>query len=98
MDYISRGKLSIAGILLRFVNNDLLPGTGISPKQFWEGLDKYVHELTPKNKSLLEIRENLQKKIDSWHRDNKEKKINTKSYINFLKGCLNHHQYSRRLF
>ncbi|MBA1337727.1 MAG: malate synthase [Pelagibacterales bacterium] len=85
MDYISRGKLSIAGILLRFVNNDLLPGTGISPKQFWEGLDKYVHELTPKNKSLLEIRENLQKKIDSWHRDNKEKKINTKSYINFLK-------------
>jgi len=83
--YISLGQLSIASELLTFVNNELLPGTGISKKNFWHGLDKCVHELSPKNKNLLEFREILQKKIDIWHRDKKGKKINSKKYLNFLK-------------
>ena len=61
MDYILQGKLSVAGVLLRFINNEVLPGTGIDPKKFWDGLDKYSHELAPKNKALLEFRQNLQK-------------------------------------
>ena len=60
--YISLGKLSVASILLDFVNNELLPGTDVSRKKFWAGLDKCVHELSPKNKNLLEFREILQKK------------------------------------
>ena len=84
MDYISQGKLSIAGVLLRFINNELLPGTNIEPKRFWEGLDKCAHELTPKNKKLLEFRENLQKNIDNWHRNKKGKKIDAKEYEDFL--------------
>ena len=85
MDYILQGKLSIAGVLFRFVNNELLPDTDIDPKKFWEGLDKYAHELAPKNAKLLEFRESLQKKIDVWHRDRKGEKINVKDYSNFLK-------------
>ena len=85
MDYILQGKLSIAGVLFRFINNELLPDTGIDPKKFWEGLDKYAHELAPKNAKLLEFRESLQKKIDVWHRDRKGEKINVKDYSNFLK-------------
>ena len=54
MDYISQDKLSIAGVLFRFVNDEMLPGTGIEPKVFWSGLDKYVHELAKENKKLLE--------------------------------------------
>ena len=83
--YVSLGQLSIASELLAFVNNELLPGTGISKKKFWNGLDKCVHELSPINKNLLEFREILQKKIDIWHRDRRGKKINTKKYLNFLK-------------
>ncbi|HIF61827.1 MAG TPA: malate synthase G [Candidatus Pelagibacter sp.] len=83
--YISIGNLSIASELLDFVNNELLPGTGISKKKFWVGLDKYAHELSPKNKNLLEFREILQKKIDIWHRERKTKKINSKKYLSFLK-------------
>jgi malate synthase len=83
--YSSIGKLSIANELLEFVNNELLPGTGITKKRFWGGLDKCVHELISKNKNLLEFREILQKKIDIWHRDKKGKKINYKKYLNFLK-------------
>ena len=52
MDYILQGKLSIAGVLFRFVNNELLPNTGIDPKKFWHGLDKHAHELAPKNKEI----------------------------------------------
>ena len=83
--HISRGQLSISSKLLDFVNGELLPGTGVSKKKFWKGLDKSAHELAPKNKNLLEFREILQKKIDIWHRENKTKKINTKKYLNFLK-------------
>ena len=83
--YVSLGNLSIAARLLDFVNNELLVGTGIGQKKFWSGLDKCVHELALKNKNLLEFREILQKKIDIWHRDKKSKKINLKSYLNFLK-------------
>jgi len=84
MDYILQGKLSVAGVLLEFVNNELLPGTGIDPNKFWEGLDNSVHELAPKNKKLLEFRENLQKEIDNWHKEKKGEKINIKEYSNFL--------------
>tara|TARA_Y100000590_G_scaffold445239_1_gene577077 strand:+ start:1921 stop:4080 length:2160 start_codon:yes stop_codon:yes gene_type:complete len=83
--YIPIGRLSIASELLDFVNNELLPGTGINEKDFWYGLDKCVHELAPKNKELLEFRENLQKKIDAWHKNKKGEKINIEEYSNFLK-------------
>jgi len=83
--YISYGRLSIASKLFDFINNDLLPDTGITKGNFWRGLDKYAHELAPQNKNLLEFREILQKKIDIWHRDKKGKKISAKKYLNFLK-------------
>ena len=82
--YISHGHLSIASELLDFVNNELLPGTGVAKEIFWNGLDKCAHELTPKNRELLEFRENLQKKIDIWHRDRKGEKIDIIEYSNFL--------------
>ena len=82
--YILLGRLSIASKLLDFVNNELLPGTGVTKENFWNGLDKCAHELAPKNRKLLEFRENLQKKIDIWHRDRKGKKIDIKEYSNFL--------------
>ena len=83
--YTSSGRLSIASELFNFVNNELLPGTNVTKKSFWSGLDKCVHELSPENKNLLEFREILQKKIDIWHRDKKREKINNKKYLNFLK-------------
>jgi len=82
--YISLGQLSIASELLDFVNIELLPGTGVTKENFWSGLDKYAHEIAPKNKKLLEFRENLQKKIDIWYRDKKGEKIDIKEYSNFL--------------
>ena len=83
--YIKIKNLSVSEKLLNFVNDELLPGTKIKKELFWNGFDKYVHELAPKNKKLLEIREKLQKKIDDWHKDRKGEKINIKKYEEFLK-------------
>ena len=84
-NYQKVNNLKIADELLSFVNNDLLKDTNISPKVFWLGFDKAVHELAPKNKSLLKKREDLQKKIDEWHIKNKGKEIQVKEYKKFLK-------------
>ena len=74
--YTKIENLSISEKLLNFVNKELLPGTKIKKENFWKGFDKYAHELSLKNKILLEKREKLQKKIDAWHKDKKGKKIN----------------------
>ena len=60
--YLSLGNLSVAPELLNFINNELLPGTGITKKRFWNGFDRCVHELTPINKKLINNRDVIQKK------------------------------------
>ena len=55
-------NLSVSNKLLNFVNEELLKDTNISSEKFWEGFDRVVHELAPKNKDLLKVREALQKK------------------------------------
>ena len=84
MNYSSKGKLSVSKELLDFVENELLPETNIKPEKFWDGFDRVVHELAPKNKKLLDIRGQMQKKIDEWHIDNKGKVFDYKNYTNFL--------------
>ena len=83
-NYIKIKNLSVSEKLLNFVNGELLPGTKIKKEFFWDGFDRYVHELAPKNNKLLEIREKLQKNIDDWHKDRKGQKINIKKYKEFL--------------
>ena len=83
--YENVNNLKVTKELLSFVNDELLKNTGINPKKFWSGFDKVVHELAPKNRELIKIREDLQKKIDDWHIANKGNKINIDEYKNFLK-------------
>ena len=78
-------NLSVSNKLLSFINEELLKDTNISSEKFWEGFDRVVHELAPKNKDLLKIREDLQKKIDDWHIGNKGNEINLEEYKKFLK-------------
>jgi len=83
--YTKIHNLSVSNKLLNFVNEELLKDTNISSEKFWEGFDRAVHELAPRNKDLLRIREDLQKKIDAWHIENKDNEINLEVYKNFLK-------------
>jgi malate synthase len=83
--YIKINNLSISEELFNFVNSELLPNTKIIIKKFWNGFDKAAHELAPINKSLLEKRDELQKKIDEWHKKHKGNQFNLNEYTNFLK-------------
>ena len=86
INYKNVNNLKVSENLLNFVNNELLKETNIDPKKFWSKFDEIVHELEPKNKTLLKIREQLQKKIDEWHKSKKDKEFNKSEYINFLKS------------
>ncbi len=84
-NYENVNNLKVKKNLLRFVNEDLLEGTHISSEKFWLGFDNIVHELSPKNKELIEFRDILQRKIDNWHIENKDKQIKIEDYKKFLK-------------
>ncbi len=61
------GGLQVAKVLFDFVNNEAIPGTGISAEQFWRGAQSVINDLAPKNKALLAKRDDFQAKIDAWH-------------------------------
>jgi malate synthase len=60
--------LQVATVLHRFVEEQVLPGTGITAAAFWRGFDAIVNDLAPKNAALLAERERLQAELDRWHR------------------------------
>ena len=84
-NYKSVNKLKVSEDLFYFVNNELIKDTNIIPEKFWQGFDEAVHGLVPKNKELIKTRENLQKKIDDWHIENRGNKIIIDEYKKFLK-------------
>ncbi|QID19202.1 malate synthase G [Nitrogeniibacter mangrovi] len=64
------GGLQVANELKSLLENDILPGTGVTAEQFWSGLDAIVSDLAPKNAALLAKRDELQSKLDAWHKAN----------------------------
>ena len=60
-------RLHVATSLHRFIEDEVLPGTGIESAAFWQGFDAIVHELAPKNAALLAERDRLQAEMDAWH-------------------------------
>ena len=79
------GNLQVAKQLERLLAEEILPGLNISEEQFWDSFNHIVEEFVPRNKSLLEDREDLQKQIDQWHLERKDQKHNHEDYKTFLK-------------
>jgi len=68
---VQHAGLQIADVLYRLVNEEVAPGTGISPDQFWDAMAAVIKDLAPKNRALLAKREQIQAQIDDWHRANR---------------------------
>ncbi|OJZ74180.1 malate synthase G [Mycobacterium paraffinicum] len=83
-DRVSVGNLRVARVLYDFVNNEALPGTDIDPDSFWAGVDKVVTDLTPKNRDLLNRRDELQAQIDKWHRQRVIEPFDVDAYRQFI--------------
>ena len=82
---ILRYNLSVERSLVDFIENLALPGTGISEDNFWHGLSSLVEQLTPENRALLIKREELQSKIDSWHKARRNMPHDHEAYKSYLK-------------
>lgn len=66
----SAHRLQVATSLHQFIEEKVLPGTGIAPDAFWKGFDAIVADLAPKNIALLAERDRLQTELDTWHKAN----------------------------
>ncbi len=81
---VQSGGLQVAQALYDFVNNEALPGTGVTSEQFWSGFDAIVHDLAPKNRQLLTKRDAIQEQIDAWHRERQGQAFDLEAYKAFL--------------
>jgi len=77
-------RLQVATSLQRFIDDEVLPGTGVDRDAFWRGFDALVHDLAPTNAALLAERDRLQTEIDAWHRANPGAVRHTRAYRAFL--------------
>src|SRR5882762_5275253 len=65
---VSVDHLAIDKVLYDFVNREAIPGTGVQEPAFWSGFSALVRALAPRNAELLRRRDEMQSKIDAWHR------------------------------
>ncbi|WP_423409772.1 malate synthase G [Heyndrickxia sp. MSNUG] len=82
-DYVKAGNLQVASELYEFINSEVIPGSEVDQEQFWSGLGSLVKDLAPRNKQLLQIRDEIQSKLNAWHRENSES-FDFEKYKTFL--------------
>ena len=83
-DRVLVGGLQVAKVLFDFVNNEAIPGTGVTAEQFWAGAAAVNHDLAPKNRALLAKRDDIQLQIDGWHQARAGQAHDAAAYKAFL--------------
>jgi malate synthase len=85
-DMTQQHGLKVAPSLVKFVEEEAIPGTGVDAAAFWKGFDALVHDLAPKNRALLAERDRLQTELDNWHRGNPGPVKDLRAYRKFLES------------
>ena len=83
-DRITVRDLNIASSLYDLIENEIIPGTGISADDFWKSFDGIIRDLHPVNHELLRKRDEIQASIDNWHIEHAGKPHDTSTYKQFL--------------
>lgn len=84
-DYSTFDGVKVSSDLVEFINTRVLPELPVQADAFWSGFARLFTELTPENRGLLAIRDDLQQKIDAWHKGNPGKPATGGAYTEFLK-------------
>ena len=82
---LNRSNLQVSEALVKFIENEALPNTGVNSEVFWSELEAILDKFVPQNKTLLQKRTSFKNKIDNFYKTNKGKKIIPDDYIKFLK-------------
>ena len=80
------GNLQVDAQFKRFIEDELLPATGLDADSFWSGLEAIIEELTPVNRELLAKRDAIQEQIDGWHKARADAPLDHQEYVSFLRG------------
>ena len=83
---LARDSLRIADPLARFLEDAVLPGTGIDPATLWQGMADIYARFAPENAALLARRDDLQRRIDKWHQEQAGRPIDQADYQAFLRA------------
>jgi len=78
------GRLKIANVFHRFLEHELLPAVGFDSAGFWTGVESIIADLTPVNRKLLRVRDELQEQIDAWHKTRSGVDLDQAEYRSFL--------------
>ena len=84
MSRIVMSGLQVDAALASLVNDEILPGTGVSSEHFWQSFSDIIADLAPENARLLAHREALQAQIDDWHKEHRESGYSLEAYREFL--------------
>ena len=79
-DYVEVAGLSVAEALFRFVEDEALPGSNVESGVFWRGLAELLDGFGPRNRALLDRREDLQNALDTWHREHRGDDFDATAY------------------
>lgn len=85
-EQIRVGTLDINASLYHFITNEVLPQTGVSVEQFWNGFEKTLQTLSPHNKLLLKKRDDLQEQLDAWYKAHRGKELCFETHEAFLRS------------
>ena len=78
-------NLSVDSLLQAFVEDELLPGTGVSTASFWASLEALLADFMPRNQALLARRDELQAQVDAWWKARKGQSVSFAEQTEFLK-------------
>ena len=82
--YVARHDLFVGSELADVLETEAFPASGVDPEHFWKGLSSLIHDLSPRNAELLEVRAALQAQIDRWHRERPGMPHDVAKYRSFL--------------
>src|SRR5512133_3435836 len=85
MNYVRIGSLSVAKALHEFLEQEAAPGTSIAAEAFWSGFAELLRDCGARNRQLLEIRDELQSRIDQYHRERSGEPVDLGDYERFLR-------------
>jgi malate synthase len=85
MDYEKIGEISVAKVLRDFISGEVLPGTDIDFGHFWSGLAGLINAFAPRIRDQLRFRDEVQEKIDAYHRVTASRPFNPAEYEGFLR-------------
>jgi len=82
---IDKDGLKVAPVLAAFIDEQALPGTGLDPQAFWAGVADIYARFTPENRALLQRRDDIQARIDAWHKEHRGQSVVQAEYQAFLR-------------